>query len=217
MMKLTDKINKSRRVINKALRLFNQDKLAVAWTGGKDSTVLLHLVREISGGKVRLPVVFNDSTMEFDEVYELVDRLEKDWGLDLIRIAHPSKKLKKIDGEKIRELKIEAIKKAVKEHSLEALMVGIRWDEHKARAKEKYFSPRKDHMRIHPILHFTEKDIWEYIKRFKLPYVSLYDRGYRSLGEKPFTKPAKKKGRERSGREADKEEVMVRLRALGYW
>jgi len=216
-MRLKRKIAKSKKVIDRAMGLFPQDKLAVAWTGGKDSTVLLHLVRQIGKGKVSLRVMFNDSRMEFDEVYELVDRLEKDWGLDLIRIAHPKDQLRRIEANKARELKIEAIKKAVKGYGLEGLMVGIRWDEHKARAKEKYFSPRKDHMRVHPILHFTEKDIWEYIKRFKLPYVSLYDRGYRSLGEKPFTKPAKKKAGERSGREADKEEVMARLRALGYW
>jgi phosphoadenosine phosphosulfate reductase len=216
-MRLKRKINKSKQVIRKALGSFDKGKLGVAWTGGKDSTVLLHLVREVCGGEVELAVMFNDSTMEFEEVYELVDRLEKEWGLNLIRIVHPKRKLKKVDSEKIRELKIEAIEKAVKEHGLEALMAGIRWDEHRARAKEKYFSPRKDHMRIHPLLHFTEKNIWEYIKKFKVPYVSLYDKGYRSLGEKPFTRPAKKKGKERSGREADKEEVMERLRALGYW
>ena len=58
-------------------------------------------------------------------------------------------------------------------------------------------------MRIHPLLHFTEKDIWKYIKNQKIPYVSLYDKGYRSLGEKEFTKPAASGGGERSGRQKD--------------
>ena len=72
-------------------------------------------------------------------------------------------------------------------------------------------------MRIHPILHFSEKDIWEYTKHFGVPYVDLYDKGYRSLGEKPFTKPVPAGGNERSGREREKEELMQRLRKLGYW
>lgn len=70
-------------------------------------------------------------------------------------------------------------------------------------------------MRIHPLLEFTEKDIWDYIKNFGVPYLKLYDQGYRSIGEKPFTK--KTKSTERSGREKDKEKIMGRLRDMGYW
>ena len=66
-------------------------------------------------------------------------------------------------------------------------------------------------------MHFSEKDIWDYIKRFDVPYVNLYDEGYRSLGEKVFTRKAKKGEGERSGRESGKEIVMRRLRKLGYW
>ncbi|GAG07342.1 unnamed protein product, partial [marine sediment metagenome] len=43
------------------------------------------------------------------------------------------------------------------------------------------------------------------------------DQGYRSLGEMPFTGKAKKGGGERSGRDYDKEQIMQRLRSLGYW
>lgn len=55
-------------------------------------------------------------------------------------------------------------------------------------------------------------------KKFKPTYVSLYDKGYKSLGEAPFTKPVKDKNApERAGREATKEKTMERLRKLGYW
>ncbi|GIW65402.1 MAG: hypothetical protein KatS3mg093_381 [Candidatus Parcubacteria bacterium] len=120
--------------------------------------------------------------------------------------------------EVMRIAKINAINYVISKYKIKAFMAGIRWDEHEARAKEKYFSSRSTHTRVHPILHFTLNDIWKYIKTFNVPYVSLYDKGYKSLGEAPFTKPVKDPNApERAGREATKEKVMDRLRKLGYW
>ena len=97
------------------------------------------------------------------------------------------------------------------------VIVGVRADEEGSRSKERYFSPRDKnndwevgdqppefwnqyktdfapgtHVRVHPLLDWTELDIWEYIKRENIPMVSLYfDQGngkrYRSLGCAPCT------------------------------
>ena len=97
------------------------------------------------------------------------------------------------------------------------VIVGARADEEGSRSKERYFSPRDKesswdvgdqppefwnqyktdfapgtHVRIHPLLDWTELNIWEYIEREKIPTVSLYyDQGtgirYRSLGCEPCT------------------------------
>ncbi len=146
------------------------------------------------------------------------------------------------------------------------VIVGVRADEEGSRSKERYFSPRNEHndwhvdeqppefwnqyktdfapgthVRIHPLLDWTELDIWEYIQRENIPMVSLYfDQGegtrYRSLGCYPCTSPvvstAKnvtevieelKTGKfaniaERSGREQDKEDGggLEDLRKDGY-
>jgi sulfate adenylyltransferase subunit 2 len=99
------------------------------------------------------------------------------------------------------------------------VIVGARADEEGSRSKERYFSPRTDrsawevgdqppefwnqyktdfvpgtHVRIHPLLDWTELNIWEYIERENIPVVDLYfDRGaglrYRSLGCAPCTQP----------------------------
>jgi sulfate adenylyltransferase subunit 2 len=99
------------------------------------------------------------------------------------------------------------------------VIVGARADEEGSRSKERYFSPRTSrnawdvgdqppefwnqyktdfapgtHVRIHPLLDWTELNIWEYIEREQIPVVGLYfDRGdgtrYRSLGCAPCTKP----------------------------
>ena len=146
------------------------------------------------------------------------------------------------------------------------VIVGVRADEEGSRSKERTFSPRDragdwdaddqppefwgqyktdfapgTHVRIHPLLDWTEVDIWEYIRREGVPVVSLYfnqgdGKRYRSLGCWPCTKPVDsdastldeiieelKSGKfarvaERSGREQDKEDGggLEELRRGGY-
>ncbi len=97
------------------------------------------------------------------------------------------------------------------------VIVGVRADEEGSRSKERYFSPRSrenawdvgdqppelwnqyktdfvpgTHVRVHPLLDWSELNIWEYIEREQIPVVSLYfDQGsgrrYRSLGCAPCT------------------------------
>lgn len=146
------------------------------------------------------------------------------------------------------------------------VIVGVRADEEGSRSKERYFSPRDGnndwnvgnqppelwnqfktdfkpgtHLRIHPLLDWTELDIWKYIQREKIPIVDLYfDKGegkrYRSLGCYPCTSPVDSTAKnvkeivkelesgkfskvaERSGREQDKEDGggLETLRRDGY-
>lgn len=146
------------------------------------------------------------------------------------------------------------------------VIVGVRADEEGSRSKERYFSPRDQqsewdigdqppefwnqyktdfapgtHIRIHPLLDWTELNIWEYILKENIPIISLYfDRGdgtrYRSLGCAPCTKPIESTAKnvaeiieelrsgklanvaERSGREQDKEDggTLETLRRDGY-
>ena len=225
-MKLDQKIAKAKKIILGASKKYPKNSIFIAWTGGKDSTVLLHLVKDVFKGKVPFKLMFNDSTLEFPEVYDFVKKVKKDWGLDLVWQKHMKEDLilfnksknKEEKMEIMRIAKINAITYTVKKYGIKAYMSGIRRDEHKARSKETYFSKRDTHDRVHPILDFTIVDIWNYINKYKVPYVNLYDKGYKSLGEMPFTKPVKTKNSpERSGREATKEKTMKRLRQVGYW
>jgi len=159
-------------------------------------------------------------------------------------------------------LKTEALKMTLKQYNFKALLLAIRRDEHGIRAKERYFSPRtidftwnyqnqpaelwdlyksdisaEQHFRIHPMLHWTELDIWRYIEREKIPMTSLYfskgGKRYRSIGCSPCCAPIASnantirkiikelettKEAERSGRAQDKENAytMQKLRSLGY-
>ncbi len=215
------KVVKAKKFLKKTLERYQNP--AIAWTGGKDSTVLLHLVREITDKK--LPVMFIDHQNHFEETLEFVNRLKNEWGLNLIVVgdqetiaAYQREKDLAKRKELARMVKIKAIEKAIEKYKWDGLLVGIRWDEHPARSKERLISPRANHDRIHPLLEFTEEDIWDYVYLYKVPYNPLYDKGYRSVGEKEFTRPVFEKGaEERAGREREKEVIMEKLRKLGYF
>jgi len=124
-------------------------------------------------------------------------------------------------------MKTVAMNVFIEENDIRAVSTAIRWDEQLAREEEVYFSLRSnpDHIRVQPILHFKERDIWDTIHKYKIPFCSLYHRGYRSLGIKSNTKkfsdmPAWQQDlentTERDGRGRGKEEIMSKLRDLGY-
>ena len=116
-------------------------------------------------------------------------------------------------------------------NSIKGVFQALRWDEHPARFNDEYFEYKEaahlvpEHTRIRPILHFTEKDLWDTYAAFNIPYCVLYEKGYRSLGAKTTTVKASdipawnqelENTEERGGRRQDKEKAMERMRKLGY-
>jgi len=117
-------------------------------------------------------------------------------------------------------------------NKIRAVFQGLRWDEHPARFNDPYFEHKEagylipEHTRIKPILHFCEKDLWDTYAAFDIPYCSLYEKGYRSLGARttslisldgvPAWDQDLENTEERAGRRQDKEKAMNRLRKLGY-
>ncbi len=125
-------------------------------------------------------------------------------------------------------MKTVALNRYLEGHGIDTVVTGIRWDENPARASEVFFSPRErpPHTRVHPILPWTERDVWAYTLGKGMPFHPLYRVGYRSLDgvfdSKPTdTRPAWEQDLdatpERAGRAQDKEHIMARLRALGYF
>ncbi len=195
--------------------------LAMLWSIGKDSTALLWLVRKAFFGRVPFPLVLLDTGMELPEVYQFRDRLTKEWDLPIINEQCPPESA--MDpalppATRAAMRKTEGLKNLLQREKYRGIIAGIRRDEQALRAKERVFSPRtleggwdfKDqpaefwdqyktdvpdgcHLRIHPLLHWTELDIWRYTQRENIPCVPLYfardGKRYRSLGEKNITFP----------------------------
>ena len=279
-------------ILREAYSHFKQ--LAMLWSIGKDSTVMLWLARKAFFGHVPFPLVHIDTSFKIPQMIEYRDRLAREWRLNMVygrndqalaeQRTFPAGKLTRVEC--CRTLKTDALVNtlsgawpryrmdhATGQYVLETnpepytgIIVGVRADEEGSRSKERYFSPRNresawdvgdqppelwnqfktdfapgTHVRIHPLLDWTELDIWEYILQENIPVVSLYfDQGtgerYRSLGCYPCTFPVKstaknvreiveelKTGKlrniaERSGRAQDTEDNggLETLRREGY-
>ena len=113
--------------------------------------------------------------------------------------------------------KIAPLLKAIKDFGLDAFIAGIRGVEHEERAKETIFSLRETHIRVHPLLFWRQEDVLDYVKTLGIECNPLYAQGYTSLGCIHCTeKNLDPNAHERAGRGVVREEIMQRLRELGY-
>lgn len=247
---------------------FNRlDKIAMLWSIGKDSNVMLWLARKAFFGHVPFPVIHVDTMHKIPEMIEFRDRVAREWKLPIIIGKNEAALAAGMGPHEGRvnccsALKTEGLKQVLAEHGFNGVIAGIRRDEEGTRAKERVFSPRNEtnewdfkdqppefwgqfktdfapgtHLRIHPLLAWTELDVWRYIQREGIPVVDLYfsknGKRYRSLGCAPCTGSIAStastvaeiveelettKTSERAGRAQDKEseDAFERLRANGY-
>ena len=241
------------------------DRMGMLWSLGKDSNVMVWLARKAFFGHVPFPLLFCDTGKKFPEMYAFQKRYAAEWGVELVVEDCPP--IEEIDptlppASRSAARKTEALKRLVARRGLDAAIAGIRRDEEGTRGKERVFSPRgadaewnfRDqppefwdqyktefppgtHIRVHPILEWTEIDIWRYIRREGIPVVALYfarnGKRYRSLGDRDITFPVdsdaasvdeivaeleRTRIAERSGRAMDheSEDAFERLRSAGY-
>ena len=87
-MSLEEKIEHSKKIIKEAVDKYGSENIAVAWTGGKDSTTMVWLFREACRelGVTMPKCMFIDEGYVFEEIWDIVNQLKKEWELD-VRIA----------------------------------------------------------------------------------------------------------------------------------
>lgn len=222
---LYKKIRKSQEIVKEAIDRY--PNIGFGFSGGTDSLVLLHLALPII--PLDLPIIFVNTYHQFPKTYEYIDEIIKKYKLTNFHEVKAKEdrfeKIKEKYGLKTPEFteiccgyhKIAPLQKAIEDLKLSAFMAGIRGVEHEERAKEKIISPRDTHFRIHPLLFWTQEDVLTYVKDFGLETNPLYAEGYTSLGCIHCTeKNPDPKAHERAGRGIVREEIMERLRELGY-
>ncbi len=125
------------------------ERPVLLYSVGKDSSVLLHLIRKaFYPGKIPFPALHVDTGFKFPEMYEFRDRMAKDLGLNLIVYRNEEAIAAKTNPFDLGTsrccglLKTKALLDALKQGEFDAAIGGARREEEKSRAKERIFSFR---------------------------------------------------------------------------
>lgn len=173
---------------------------------GKDSSVLLHLMRKaFYPARPPIPLLHVDTTWKFREMIAFRERVAAASDIQMLVHVNEEGVSQGISpfthGASVHThvMKTIALKQALDKYQFNAAIGGARRDEEKSRAKERVFSFRNvqhgwdpkrqrpelwnlfntyihkdESMRVFPLSNWTEMDVWQYIKREKVPVVPLY-------------------------------------------
>ena len=175
---------------------------AMMYSIGKDSSVLLHLIRKaFYPSKVPLPLLHIDTKWKFKEMIKFRDYIKKKFKLNIITYTYKNgKKLNpQTDKNYTDVMKTQALRHALDKYQFDIIYGGARRDEEASRSKERIVSIRESGhlwnpknqkpeiwnlynyeiekgqtLRVFPLSNWTELDIWNYIKQEKIEIVDLY-------------------------------------------
>ncbi len=182
--------------------------------GKDSSVMLHLALKAFYPEKPPFPFLHIDTTWKFHEMIEFRDHVAKKYGLDMLVYTNQEGVAAGINpfdhGSAYTDImKTQALKQALTKYQFTAAFGGGRRDEEKSRAKERIFSFRNaaqawdpknqrpemwklyntqvhkgESMRVFPLSNWTEKDIWQYIKRENIEIVSLYFAANRPVVER---------------------------------
>ena len=161
----------------------------------------------------QIPILFLDTGYHFRETYEYRDRISQEWDLNLINLL-PEKTVAEQEAEhgllfqiapdqccKLR--KVEPLFKAVAGYRV--WLTGLRREQAKSRAALEESAPftlpgGSQVLKLAPLAAWTTRDVWYACEQLSIPLLSLYDRGYSSIGCEPCTSLPLDANDPRSGR-----------------
>ena len=172
--------------------------------GKDSSVMLHLAMKAFYPEKPPFPFLHVNTTWKFKEMISFRDETAKRLGIEMLEYINEEGVKNNINpfnhGAAYTDImKTQALKQALDKYGFTAAFGGGRRDEEKSRAKERIFSFRDENhswdpknqrpemwhlynteinkgesIRVFPISNWTEKDIWQYIKRENIPIVSLY-------------------------------------------
>lgn len=165
---------------------------------GAQAAVMLHLV---VGVKPDMPVVFIDTGYHFPETYRFVDELSDRLQLNLhVRRPRLSPAWQEVRyGERWRQgetgldaynrdNKVEPMRRALSELEAGTWFAGLRRDQSGFRETLPIIQHKDGYTKVHPILDWNDRRIYEYLQRHELPYHPLWHKGYVSIGDRQLTR-----------------------------
>ena len=184
---------KALELIRKSLQKHDNPVLACSF--GKDSIVVLHLLKQITDD---FQVLFNDTKVAYPDTYNIKDKLEAEWDLDIVttraeksfwdivdEYGYPgiisSDRSDKAMSSCCYHLKKKPTKKAIQDNDWDLYFDGLTAYE----SDRRYLNLKEyglyhhhktfDLYKAHPIGWWTVDDVWDYIEKYNIPYPDIYD------------------------------------------
>lgn len=167
---------------------------------GAEDQIITHM---IAGFNKNATIFTLDTLLLFPETYDLIRVTENRYGIKIQVYTPDAKKVQKMVNRKGINLfyesiqnrklccdirKMEPLKRALK--GLEAWICGLRRKQCITRNKMQMIEWDGNHqiLKINPIIHWNETEMWAYIRQNDIPYNSLHDQNFRSIGCQPCTR-----------------------------
>ena len=214
LIKLNQQFEKSSAVavLQWALKKFSP-KIALASSFGAEDVVLIDILAKLDP-KIRVFTL--DTGRLNEETYEVMDKIRRKYGVRIESYFPDRTAVETLENKKgfysFRESvenrkeccgirKVEPLKRALK--GMDAWVTGLRRAQSVTRENVNKIEADAAHpglYKINPLADWSEKDVWNYIKKNQVPYNLLHDLGYPSIGCEPCTRAVKPGEDVRSGR-----------------
>lgn len=171
---------------------------AVSSSFGVQSAVMLHMMTQKSPD---IPIIVMDTGYLFPETYKFIDQLTERLNLNLhiyrseMSPAWQEAKYGQLwtqgeDGIKRYNTmnKVEPMQRALRELGVNTWFSGLRRDQSQSRAERNFIEMQHGRIKMHPIVDWSSRDIYIYLKAHDLPYHPLWEEGYVSVGDTHTTR-----------------------------
>lgn len=175
-----------------SLRTLPESRILTSSFGAQAAVSLYLLTQQVPD----IPVVFIDTGYLFPETYRFTDELCERLNLNL-RVYRPvlsaawqearngerwKRGLEGIESYN-QENKVEPMRQALEELEVGTWFAGLRSAQSNSRAQRNIVENHNDIWKVHPVIDWSDKDVFDYLQRHKLPYHPLWDKGYVSIGD----------------------------------
>ncbi|MCS4502610.1 Phosphoadenosine phosphosulfate reductase [wastewater metagenome] len=174
-------------------------RLVLSSSFGAQAAVMLHLVTR---QRPDIPVVLIDTGYLFAETYRFVDELTERLALNLHVYRSPLSAAwqearygrlweQGVEGiERYNRMnKVEPMQRALSELGADAWLAGLRRQQASSRAELDVVAVQNGRYKVHPIIDWSDRDVYYYLRRHGLPYHPLWHEGYVSIGDWHTSRP----------------------------
>jgi len=187
---------------------FPYNDVAIASSLGMEDMVLIDMASRL---KKPIPVFTLDTDFLFPETYQLIETVEKKYGLvvERLRPELTPEEQTHVHGEALwgrqpdqccHIRKVEPLTKKLS--GLSAWVTGIRRKQSPSRAgtRKVEWDAKFNLIKVNPLAEWSTRDVWEYLQKHNVPYNPLHDKNYPSIGCTHCTRPIQPGQPERAGR-----------------